>query len=143
MRTVYTPGFFLNGKEWRWRSRAGEGWKPGKKVGVLSLDADGQTAKVRFETPLKHKHLSATVALLGFDIKTDVKAGENNGRTLTHDFIVLSTQQIRLSESGGDFYGTLPLPEPGVAAERFALVAWVNSAESQSPLQAVGGWLAN
>ena len=143
MRTVYTPGFFLNGKEWRWRSRSGDGWKNGGTVGVLSLDADEQTAKVRFQTPLKHRHLSATVALLGFGIQTDVKAGENNGRTLTHDFIVLSTKQTKLTKSGDEFTGTLPLPEPGVKAPRLALVAWVHNEQSQRPVQAVGGWLTN
>ena len=143
MRTVYTPGFFNNGKEWRWRNHRLGGVEKTKPVGVLSLEVEDQTAKIRFQTDRKGEALSANVVLLGFNIKTQVKAGENTGRTLTHDFVVLSIEESPLISSEGDYAGTLPMPRSGIEAERYAVVAWVTAAGNQDPIQAVGGWLMN
>ena len=143
MRTVYTPGFFNNGKEWRWRSHQLGNAKKADPVGVLSLEVEDQTAKVRFDTNENNRKLSANIVLLGFDIKTDVKAGENTGRTLTHDFVVLSIEEAPLTSGQGGYSGTLPVPESGIHAERYALVAWVTTRDNQDPIQAVGGWLMN
>ena len=83
MRTVYTPGFFNNGKEWRWRSSSLHDREKMHSVGVLSLQVDGETAEVHFTTDEQNLDLEVNLALLGFDITTQVKAGENTGRELT------------------------------------------------------------
>lgn len=147
MRTIYTPGVFRNGKEWRqWRRQPGESVDDGTP-GALSLNVDGQIASVRFDAAEKAAAFAVTVALLGFDIETKVKAGENSGRTLAHDFVVLALAQTGLDriEEGNavSFYGTLARPESPINADRQALVAWVSAAGSQDPIQAVGGWFKN
>lgn len=143
MRTVYTPGFFNNGKEWRWRnSRLGDNNKV-DFVGVLSLDVEDQSARVRFDTDQQNLKLSANVALLGFDIYTQVKAGENSGRKLSHNFVVLSVEQMNLEQDRDQYVGVLPVPKTGIDAPRYALVAWVTTVDNQDPIQAVGGWLSN
>jgi len=141
MRTVYTPGFFLNGKEWRWRRQTLKENTTSNRAGVLYLDVTDKSARIRFDTQQRGKDLSASVALLGFDIMTRVKAGENSGRTLTHDFVVLSVQQVALRGEDGNYRATLPVPMSDVDAGRYALVAWVNPTSDQSPIQAVGGWV--
>ena len=143
MRTVYTPGFFNNGKEWRWRSHQLGKEGETNPVGVLSLEIEEQTAKVRFDTDKKNKEFSASIVLLGFNIKTQVKAGENTGRTLTHDFVVLAMEQAPLRFSEGNYRGMLPVPSSGIQAERYAVVAWVTTTDNQAPIQAVGGWVMN
>ncbi len=143
MRTVYTPGFFRNGKEWRWRgSRPGEN-EGGRFAGVLSLEVKAETAEVHFATSQQDLVLSANLALLGFDISTQVKAGENNGRKLTHNFVVLSVEQVNLQLKADGYEGLLPVPTTNVEAPRYALVAWISSADNQDPIQAVGGWLSD
>ena len=142
MRTVYTPGFFLNGKEWRWRgSRLGDSDKVAA-AGVLSLEVEGDTAQVHFDTDKQGLNLSANLVLLGFDISTQVKAGENSGRKLTHNFIVLSIEQMSLERGSGGYTGVLPVPATNIEAPRYALVAWVNAVGNQDPIQAAGGWLS-
>jgi hypothetical protein len=141
MRTVYTPGFFLNGKEWRWRNRTLAQDTGTRTVGALSLDVTDQSARVRFDTDQQEQNLSATIALLGFDIETRVKAGENSGRTLSHDFVVLSVENASLRREDGDYVGTLSVPTSETDAARYALVAWVNPTGNPTPIQVVGGWL--
>jgi hypothetical protein len=143
MRTVYTPGFFLNGKEWRWRNRTLNQDTGNHTVGVLSLDVTDQSARVRFDTDQQEQALSATVALLGFDIKTRVKAGENSGRTLSHDFVVLSVEKTSLRREEGGYLGALSVPTSEIDAGRYALVAWVSPTGNPVPIQVVGGWLGD
>lgn len=143
MRTVYTPGFFLNGKEWRWRNRTLPQDTDTHTVGVLSLDVVDQSARIRFESDQNGRALSATIALLGFDIETRVEAGENSGRTLSHDFVVLSLEQSPLRREDGGYMGTLSVPTSDIDAARYAVVAWVSATGDQVPIQVVGGWLDN
>lgn len=143
MRVVYTPGFFNNGKEWRWRSSSLHDNEKMHSVGILSLDVDGGSANVRFATKEHNLDLEVNLALLGFDITTQVKAGENTGRELTHNFVVLSVEQAMLKRDTDTYAGALPVPSTDVDAPRYALVAWVNAAENQDPIQAVGGWWTN
>ena len=110
---------------------------------MLSLEVEEQTAKVRFDTDKKNGELSANIVLLGFNIKTQVKAGENTGRTLTHDFVVLSMEEAPLMSSEGKYWAMLPVPSSDIQAERYAVVAWVTTRDNQDPIQAVGGWLMN
>ena len=140
MRTVYTPGFFLDGKEYRWRRRELARELPRSEPGVLRLDVADRDATVHFEPASEHDRLTVTVALLGFGIQTDVGAGENRGRTLTHDFVVLDLAAVPMNRSGEAFTAMLKAPDRDVEAERYALVAWVTPRGSQQPIQSTGGW---
>lgn len=141
-RTVYTPGVFVDGHAWLgWR-----GGSPGAgsngRVGRLSVRIDGHDAVVRFDArdsdvsePVVH------IALLGMGLSSEVTAGENRGKTLHHDFVVLGTGSTPLSRGGGAFSGTVELPAPGETADRYALAAWVSTNGRAEPVQAVGGFL--
>lgn len=141
--TVYTPGFIYNGREWRnWLRRSSSRFPGGGKPGVLALFINDRRINVRFvPTEARLHDLETSVALLGFGISTDVKAGENSGRELRHDFVVLTLEHNRLNHSDGTHDTVLQLPASHIEAERYAVAAWVSETGSPAPLQAVGGWL--
>src|SRR5262249_21336159 len=79
--SVYTPGFVVNGKEWRgW---FGDSTMPtsSTKVGVLrvSLDGDGKLSATFVPARTQPRALAFNVALLGNELESDVKRGENSG----------------------------------------------------------------
>ena len=142
VRVVYTPGVFLDGKEWR-------GWQRGYapttrrgRAGDLSVTVDGDRVTVHFDGPGDDR-LLVHVALLGMRLETEVRAGENRGRRLRHDFVALDVESAPLAGTTGDFAATLPMPASDIDAPETALVAWVSTARAQAPLQAVGGRLPN
>jgi hypothetical protein len=142
--SVYTPEFIVNGREWR-RSWLG-GEEPPKaetgKAGELTVNVSQNRISAEFAPgPAAPKEaLSLNVALLGFDLSTDVKAGENSGRRLAHDFVVLGFGSSPLAlQSDGRLGAPLEIKtttrdEPG------AIVAWV-SGDDGTIVQIAGGWL--
>ena len=141
--TVYTPGFVYNGKEWRsWRGKPSSRFPNGSNPGVLALSINDRDVSVQFhpdEGP--GRELEANLAILGFGISTDVRAGENAGRRLSHDFVVLGVERGRLTRNGDKHTAIMALPMTRFDAERFALAAWINEVGRPTPLQATGGWL--
>ena len=134
--TVYTPGFFANGREWR-------GWTFGlgprrsdRQSGSLVAAIDAGVLKAGF--PSAGEPLELHVALLGFGIETPVARGENRGRTLAQEFVVLQ-HSVQTSDTG-QWQVELPRIDPG-AAKRHAIALWVSSPDNPAPLQATGGWL--
>lgn len=142
VRTVYTPGFIYNGDEWRnWFGGNTRRFPDGGKAGELNLTVDGAAARVQYQ-PVEPGGYTAHVALLGFGISIAVKAGENAGRKLDHDFVVLEHVSRRLKKDDGGLTAALKRPASDVEAARYAIVAWVSVGADQSPVQATGGWLA-
>ena len=140
---VYTPGFVYNGSEWRnWFVRRMFDFPGGGRPGVLELVISDRVADIHFRpTVTSAENLEINVALLGFDLSTKVEAGENSGRDLTHNFVVLGISRLGLEQADNELSATIELPESQVTARRHAVVAWVSSTSHQAPLQAVGGWL--
>jgi len=140
--TVYTPGMMLNGKDWRGWTR---GSFPGSKktsAGILRLERSDKQLLVHY-VPAERlaRDLLAQVALLGFDLKSSVTAGENRGRELVNDFIVLELLSAPLKPEGTAYVAALPVVSPRQGFDRFALAAWVTERSKLAPLQAAGGWL--
>ena len=144
IRSVYTPGFVVDGREWRgfFRGRMPE-FKPGPKVGRLHLEwhNDGH-ANVRFNPARDNipRKLELRLAILGFGLNTPIGRGENAGKALREDFVVLGRHRQPIEVSAMKWQ--LPLPETVKAqSKRRALVAWLTESDSPAPIQAVGGWL--
>ena len=147
-RSVYTPGFVLDGKEWGgWFKSDGPARSANKPAGSLTARSeDGRRWTLRFEPAAQSASAAFDfhAALLGFDLITDVKAGENRGRKLEHDFVALDFSSTTASRTGESFAATLTLnSKPSAALKRLAVAAWVTPAKSLSPLQTVGGWLSS
>jgi hypothetical protein len=131
---VYTPEFVLAGKELTsWRA-------PGASkilAGTLKATLDENRAlTISFKPTSVGKKFEAHVALLGFDLATSVRGGENSGRKLEHDFVALSFQSANLNDSG-----EASLKLPGAIAGEKGLAVWVTAVGDTEPVQAVGGWL--
>jgi len=141
-RTIYTPGLVRNGEEWRnWRGglRLPEADKTGRLTG--SITAEGAIS-ARFESQNQLGQARLHVAILGFDESSRVQRGENHGKTLQHQFVVLAHESHPMTRGGlsNQFEATAPLPTPSEKSDRQALVIWVDDGRSQIPLQAAGDW---
>ena len=137
INSVYTPGFIVNGDEWRGWFKQKKFTGTLKKPGVLSANLDGLTLSANYKSD---KPLILNVALLGFDLHTQVKSGENKGRDFTEDFIVLEL----ISEYSNNGQWSLKIKDfASLKAERYALAIWVNDIKNLFPIQATGGWIKN
>ncbi len=140
--TIYTPGFVLNGAEWRnWSGRKLPS-ATNAKSGILKLSsADTNQWQVSFglEAGGQQKY-DVYAALLVSGLSSDVKSGENSGRRLEHDFVVLKLVKNTLASRDGSFEGAFTL-NPGGSQGRFAIAAWITRENRLEPLQATGGWL--
>jgi hypothetical protein len=139
--SVYTPGFVVNGKEWR-------GWFGGNaaprsltKVGVLrvSLGEDWKLGATFIPETTQPRALALNIALLGNDLESDVKRGENSGRKLRHDFVVLDLVRVDMANESGRWTGSVALSMRSGGDKPSALAAWIT--ENAIPIQATGGWL--
>jgi hypothetical protein len=141
VHTVYTPGMLLNGREWRqWRNLS-EPTEAGSSAGLLIADIDAGVTDIRFSPSDDiDDNLLANVALLGFGLESEINAGENRGRTLVNDFVVLGLDQIGMRRKDGDFIATARVPSTDVRARRYAVVVWISPSDRQAPLQAAGAW---
>lgn len=139
--SVYTPGFVVNGKEW-------QGWFGGNavptistRVGVLhvSLDNNGKLTTTFVPDTAKPRALLFNVALLGNELESDVKRGENSGRKLRHDFVVLDLITINARNESKRWIGSTVLPIQSSTDKPAAIAVWIT--EDGTPIQATGGWL--
>lgn len=140
--TVYTPGIRKEGEDWRrWRKGDQPESPENNDVGKIAITVDDNGAfNASFESEqLDSKKLTLNVAILGIDLTSEVTRGENHGKTLEHDFVVLG---ISSYASGEGLNWSGQLPEPSVDAPRYAIAAWVTQGQSLKPIQATGGYLA-
>jgi hypothetical protein len=130
--SVYTPGFVLDGREWMGRSVPAAATE---KSGVLKLSIKDQKIAAEFvPADAAIKDVDLHVATLGFDLTTKVNAGENSGRNLKQDFVVLSLANEKMP-SGKSEIPFKSDPRSG------AIAAWITAPNQVEPIQAVGGWL--
>lgn len=139
--TVYTPAFLVDGQEWRGFFR-GARWPAAEnnKPGSLGMQYENGKVDIRFDpSDTHHGPLNLHVAWLGVGLQTSVTRGENRGRKLKHDFVILKHQQQLLS-SAGDLSYVGDFSSQGIeGAPNYALVAWLSDLDGR-PVQAVGGF---
>lgn len=129
--SVYTPGFVINGKEWR----SGEYFINETNPGVLQAFINDRKVNVQFEN---NESLDVHVVVLGTGIKTEVNSGENSNRVLVDDFVVLSHQ--RQNSENSEWEITLP-EQINTKVKRYGLAIWVSYPGKNAPIQSTGGWL--
>ncbi len=141
--TVYTPGFVVNGGEWRgWFHDPELTLKPDDPAGHLSVAVADDHVIARF-VPVNsagERH-QVHVAMTGSGLSTAVAAGENRGRKLTHDFVVLGYETRSMRSVNGSLTARSRLPTSGIEPDRRALSIWVTRGLDPTPIQATGGWL--
>jgi hypothetical protein len=141
--SIYTPAVVVNGHEERdWRSVQFS--QPNEnQAGVLKVvSSDAKGFAVEFRAPTGSKgEWDAHLALLGSEITTDVRAGENSGRNLKHDFVILDLQDAEMKSDSGVASARLTIDGSSETVPRRAIAAWVTARGELAPRQATGGWL--
>jgi hypothetical protein len=141
-RTVYTPGVFRQGREWRGWDRAPAAVVDRPRVGDLSLSMTAAGVAVRFEDESGvGRSWTVHLAVLGMNLETPVSAGENAGRMLRHDFVALEVVSVPLARERGGYTAMVAWPERVSRGSGLALAAWVSEVGQQVPIQSVGGFL--
>lgn len=142
--TVYTPGLVVDGREWK--GFFGDRQLPPRRqieTGVLELSLANTQLQARFHPRNPHiKKLDFHLAVLGFNIRSRISSGENTGKLLQHDFVVLQHQQHTVHIDPSSFHWNTQLDKPlHSGAKNLALLVWVNASHDLTPLQAAGGLL--
>ena len=141
---VYTPGILVDSEENRswWNNRLPS--VPSDKAGVLSVkqsqDEDRLLVQFKPADGVATERLQLNIAVLGMGLSTKVKAGENRGKELRHDFVVLEHQ--RSASDDKHLVWSVKMPEiPDHGQRQNALVVWLSPPDSQDIVQAVAGYL--
>jgi hypothetical protein len=140
-RYIYTPAVAVNGEPWQdWRLSTAALPLETNDVGTIELSFEDNTLNMTWN-PVEPfaKAYEAYVTVIGFGIESSVKAGENSGRTLTHDFVVLQYAQRRVKQRKGLYYDRMPLDlELSKGIKERAIVVWITRNRDVYALQAVG-----
>jgi len=145
---VYTPEFVVNGQEWQrhfWNNSVPSGAEV--DAGILRVTSpDGRDWEAVYTAPTAVapgvRVYQLHTALLVCEVGSDVKAGENSGRHLNHDFAAVTLTEQPLVSKTNEFHGTFRIDDKArPATGRLALAAWVVPNGQSAPVQAVGGWL--
>ena len=139
---AYTPEFFVDGREWAGWFRNPELDLPGTAAGNLEASVDENEVSIRYQpTEDLDSAMVAVVAVLGMGLETEVKAGENRGRKLQHDFVVLGMQGSTLRRDGEVHTASIPLPKVSAETEELSIAIWVKAKDGTEILQSTGGYL--
>lgn len=140
MRSVYTPGFFVDGKEWPGFFQ--QAALPEAQASQVSLAATWDAGLVEVEPTGMTTSAKVFVALLGSNLRTSIKRGENEGRRLESHFVVMSLKTE-------DYIPDQTIPtrfifdRPAGLPEKtkFAFATWLTSMDSPLPIVSAGQWL--
>lgn len=141
VRGVYTPGVIAGGTEWH-------GWRQGQAIpttasrgGELHAVLQNNELRVRYSAPDSSDSMDeyrVHVAWLSMEQVSEVRRGENRGKRLVNDFVVLAETELPLVSADGKAEVALPITSEAGA---MAIAVWVSADGFQVPLQATGGWI--
>ncbi len=143
LKTIYTPAVMKNGREWR-------GWSYSDiplsthedRAGILKATIGDEKSSAQFIPVYRgQSRLMLNVALLGSHLSTRVAAGENAGKILRHDFVVLNFHQFIQVSQDGQFRWKLPGLLKNARQDTSAIALWVTAVNDPTPRQATGGWI--
>jgi hypothetical protein len=140
---VYTPGFVVDGREWRGFFRTRDIPKTQEMGGSLTLnwDSESHSAQVSYQQAVRQPKF-CYVAVLGFEQGVAIQAGENKGLKVNQDFVALQVRKTEIEKSGASYHcqAVMDIKMADLAKNTRALVSWITDSTEQ-PLQATGGWL--
>ena len=139
LKTIYTPAFVVNGQSWRKNLFNSKPPLSHKQIGQLQVNVKNNQLTAEFK-PVKSLtgKLILNIAILGMDLSTKIKAGENRGNRAEHEFVVVGFKSI--SSSTSQWQTRLPKLHYDNVKE-YSIAVWVNQQDDLTPLQAVGGSL--
>lgn len=141
--SVYTPAVVSNGRELRnWSSTSV--FEPNEKAsgGLIAKTTDGHNFLIEFRPASGISgNWDAHLALLASGVSSKVDAGENSGRNLKHDFIVLGLRDAAMEGDAEVRRARLTIPTAQESGARLAVAIWVSARDQLASVQATGGWL--
>ena len=139
--SVYTPAVVVNATEWNGWSKSLGFPVTGKLTGQLKVSKAGPHDFIVTFSPAdaSNRQWLAHGALLGFDIRSKVEEGENQGKVLYHDFVALKYTNKRMEVLGEKFRVKLSLPPTRIKAKNYGIAVWITKADDILPVQATGG----
>lgn len=142
--SVYTPQFIIDAKEYRkWFTNKSFPKFDKKYGGKLKANINENILDISyFNKNIKNEKVYLNIALLGFDYKISVNAGENIYRTLEHDFVVLEHIQKFESIENNKLIADINISQFRKNNKKTALVVWISQYNSNI-LQSTGGYIKN
>ena len=132
---AYTPGIVVDSQEWRQWFRGKRDLKnTGEAAAVLSVSLQDQQLIAAYPTDDTY---ILNVAYLGLGLSNTVTAGENRGKQLAHDFVVLS----HTHRSGAKRWQLQLGDIPDKGQQQTALAVWLTPLDSLQIVQAAGGFI--
>ena len=100
---VYTPGVFLDGREWRKWSAGAAPESVRQAIPTLALNVERHGGKLHARAEVSALAEKSTLVLVTQLLNRDsqVTRGENSGRLLHHDFSASAVQQTELAANSG------------------------------------------
>ncbi len=143
---VYTPAVVVDGNEWLgWRNSSAD-IPPSRaqsqkiSLAVYKEKNSDENFKVQVTGHDPTKKYILKLALLGMGLKTQVISGENSGKTLKHDFILLNWEQQAIDSKSKLTSFKIQKPK-NRKYSRLALSVWIELSGVPTSLQAVGTYL--
>ena len=109
-------------------------------MGVLKVAVDAATADVTFNSAQPLQEPTVVLAWLLSGQSTQVRHGENAGKTLHHEFVVHQLDSTKMRVVDGTWRASLPVASAH-PENREAVAVWVVDADRV--VQATGGWLSS
>lgn len=146
-RTSFTPHFFVNGREVQnWRGDLAENLRrdasPAPARLQVRAEPRGNALRVQVDTSVTgaprtdRGPLQLFIAVTESKLSSQVKAGENSGAKLDHDFVVRNwIGPIDVQGSGGAVERVVDVPQ--LARGQVGVVAFLQDARTAEVLQAV------
>jgi hypothetical protein len=72
---------------------------------------------------------------------SDVSSGENSGRRLRNDFVVLALGSEAMNLLGDRHVAKIDIRSTPVQHDRLAIAVWISDERSLAPLQSAGAWI--
>lgn len=136
LQSVYTPQAVVNGRtefvgseEGNLRNaiKAGLQKAASATISLNNVKVDGGKISLQYRADNAGDHAELQLALVEKHATTNVKSGENGGRTLSHVQIVRSLQSVPLGKNNGPV--TIPIPQ-GFTQQGYELIAFVQNTGS-------------
>ena len=145
---VYTPQVLLQGHEFTaWRRGNPNATideiahRPARAAIEISATSEGDrvavTAIGQVTDAAARRDATLSIAYVDSGLVSDVKAGENRGVRLTHDYVVRALRSSSASPANGALSLTTRFSRPGEAGMVPALVAFIQNSANGDVLQAV------
>ena len=141
--SIYTPAVVLDGKEWH----------AGNIIPTAANSSPGELVLSKVSSNRWRAEFSPSkqdagpyeihLAILVSGVSVDVKAGENSGRHLVHDFVAVALKDAAMTPNGAAWLGSVEIRlQPLGSGNKTGISAWVTGQGDLMPLQATGGWIS-